>query len=70
MSPLEIPTSSDLPLMGDMGVIDELKGGAGVDWCGLGFGLERTKRIRSMEYLGYGRGYQLVGGSRVLMFKK
>jgi hypothetical protein len=56
--------------MGDMGVIDELKGGAGVDWCGLGFGLERTKRIRSMEYLGYGRGYQLVGGSRVLMFKK
>tara|TARA_Y100000294_G_scaffold171661_1_gene185400 strand:+ start:840 stop:980 length:141 start_codon:yes stop_codon:yes gene_type:complete len=40
VSPLEIPTSSDLPLMGDMGVIDELKGGVGVDCCGTGYGLK------------------------------
>ena len=33
--------------MGDMGVRDELKGGAGVDWCGTWFiVLEMTKGIR------------------------
>jgi hypothetical protein len=49
--------------MGDMGVRDELKGRY---WCGLMWDLGlvkiRLKRIRSMEYLGYGRGYLLVRG--------
>ena len=31
VSPLVIPTSPNLPLMGDMGVRDELMGGARVD---------------------------------------
>ena len=34
MSPLVIPTTSNLPLMGDMGVGCEVKGDTGVDWCG------------------------------------
>ncbi len=58
-SPLVILTLPNLPLMGDMGVRDELKGVTGV---GHRLGPETTKRIRSMEYLGYGRGYLLVRG--------
>ena len=46
--------------MGNMVVICELKGDAGGTDVGLGSGREMTKRIRSMEYLGNGRGYLLV----------
>jgi len=43
------------------------KGGTGVNWCGTwvgskGMTKEMTKGIRSMEYLGNGRRYLLVGG--------
>ena len=34
-SPLAITISPDIPLMGDMGIRDELKGGTGVGWCEL-----------------------------------
>ena len=33
MSPFVITTSSNSPLMGDMGVGCEVKGDTGVDWC-------------------------------------
>ena len=32
-SPLVITMSPDIPLMGDMGIRDELKGVTGVGWC-------------------------------------
>ena len=34
VSPLVIPMSPNLPLMGDMGEKDNLKGGTKVDCCG------------------------------------
>ena len=32
MSPSVIPTTPNHPLLGDMGISDELKGGTGMDW--------------------------------------
>ena len=49
VSPLVIPTSSHSPLMGDMGVRDEQKGGTGVDWSGTWF---RPKWIALSDEIG------------------
>ena len=48
---LVIPTSPNLPLMGDMGSLDELKRVARVDWCGTWIRLKGIA-LKWCDYIG------------------
>ena len=55
VSPFVIPWSPNLPLMGDMGQRDKLKGGTGVDWCGTWILLMNYLKISNDELMHNGR---------------